>query len=413
MRATGLLVLFTVVAVSAGGALPDRANDTRAFRPEGELFASLDDQRLGYPDASVRRLHRLATASRPVERSAMPPRHLDAGLHPESLVDRALIVSGGPPPDAIPAIDDPSFDRAGEVDWLAAQEAVLAVDLDGSARAYPVQIMLWHEIVNDELAGIPLSVTYCPICNSAVAFHRELGGRELDFGTSGALYRGALVMYDRQTESLWTHFDGLAVIGTLLGAQLEPIPVTTVRWADFRAEHPDGEVLARQTGFRRSYGANPYGRFHGELTSPPFTYGEVDPRADPLARMVGVRGTNDHIAISAERLEEQGVVELEVDGRAVTVWHRPGLAFPVGAATVAGGQDVGATPAFFVDRFGAPVRFTAVEGGFRDSETGTTWNVFGRGIAGPLEGERLEPVPVLNTRWFAWSGYHPQTALVE
>jgi hypothetical protein len=411
MRATALLVLLTAAAVVVAAASGDPAGDG-AFRPSGELFASLDDERLGYPDASVRRLHRLATASRPVERSAMPPRHLDAALHPESVVDRTLIVSGGPPPDAIPPIDRPVFERAGEVAWLADDEAVLAIELDGAARAYPVQIMLWHEIVNDELARQPVSVTYCPICNSAVAFHRDLDGEVLDFGTSGTVYRGALVMYDRQTESLWTHFDGLAVVGTLVGAQLEPVPVATVRWADFLSEHPDGEVLSRETGYRRPYGDNPYTRFHGELTSPPFTYGEVDPRTDPLAPIVGVRGTSDHVAITAEHLEERGVVEVEVDGRPVTVWHRPGLAFPVGAATVAGGQDVGATPAFYVDRFGDGVRFDAVDGGFRDSETGTTWSVLGRGVAGPLEGERLERASVLNTRWFAWSGYHPETVLL-
>ncbi|MEX2550965.1 MAG: DUF3179 domain-containing protein, partial [Nitriliruptoraceae bacterium] len=334
-------------------------------------------------------------------------------LHPVTLVDRELIVSGGPPPDGIPSIDEPAFEHVSEVDWLDDGEAVFAVEVDGVSRAYPAQILVWHEIVNDELDGVPVSVTYCPICNSAVAFERALDGRILDFGTSGTLFQGALVMYDRQTESLWTHFDGRAVVGTLVGAELAMVPVQTLTWDDYRTAHPRGQVLSRETGYQRSYGDNPYGSYHDSLSSPPFTYRDVDGRLDPLATVVGLRGGRDQVAVDAEHLEHEGVVDLQLDGRPVTVWHRPGMAFPVGAARVADGDDVGTTPAFYADRFEGPVRFTPVADGFVDSVTGTTWSVLGRGVAGPHEGEQLEPVLVVNTRWFAWSGYHPSTRLVD
>ena len=136
---------------------------------------------------------------------------------PPPLVDVSRIRSGGPPPDGIPPIEDPKFDIASGVDWLEETEPVLFVEVDGDARAYPLQVMTWHEIVNDTFGEIPVTVSYCPLCNSALAYDRRLEGRVLDFGTSGRLFNSSLVMYDRQTESLWTHFDGRAVVGALTG----------------------------------------------------------------------------------------------------------------------------------------------------------------------------------------------------
>ncbi len=137
---------------------------------------------------------------------------------------------------------------------------MLAIEIDGEARAYPIQIMTWHEIVNDTIAGIPVAISYCPLCNSASAYERRLGGEIVDFGTSGLLYRSALVMYDRQTESLWSHFTGEAVAGELTGERLETVPVSTVAWEDWRDTNPDGLVLSRDTGHRRPYGQKPLPR---------------------------------------------------------------------------------------------------------------------------------------------------------
>ncbi len=144
---------------------------------------------------------------------------------PAPLVAPADLISGGPPPDGIPPVDRPVFAPAGTVDWLADDEPVVTLDLDGEHRAYPVQIMIWHEIVNDEVAGTPVSVTYCPLCNSALAFDRRLGDRLLTLGTSGMLYRSDLVMYDRQTESLWSQLEGRTIAGHLTGEVLNRIPV--------------------------------------------------------------------------------------------------------------------------------------------------------------------------------------------
>jgi len=177
---------------------------------------------------------------------------------PDPLIDLDHLVSGGPPPDGIPAIDDPKFQPADQVDWLAGREPLLSLTVGGETRGYPLQVMTWHEIVNDTVGGEPVTVTYCPLCNSGVAFHRQVGERLLDFGTSGMLYADNLVMYDRQTESLWPQLTGQASVGVLTGTPLEAIPIGVVGWDQFRTAHPDALVLTRDTGYPRDYGRNPY-----------------------------------------------------------------------------------------------------------------------------------------------------------
>ena len=318
----------------------------RAAPAEERTTTTFED----YPDAITRWVRRMASEPRPVEPSAMPPRHLDAETFPVSLVPRERIVWGGVAPDAIPAIDDPDFEQASLVDWLDDREAVLVLQHEGEPRAYPIQVLMWHEIVNDEVDGRPVAVTYCPLCNSGVAFDRTVDGRTLDFGTSGSLYLSALVMYDRQTESLWTHFDGRAVVGRLAGAELEMLPMSTVAWGDFRQAHPDAEVLSRETGYDRPYGRNAYrGYDQGDGPLGGFFPGAVDPRQAGMARVVGFGDGDEAVAVLTEYLAEVGVVNLELDGRPVVVWHVPGTASALHRQRVADGDDVGATGVFFTD----------------------------------------------------------------
>jgi hypothetical protein len=177
------LRLSVVALVAASGCVTTEAppKSTAIFPPDAPAVKE-------YPDLNLRQLRRLASEPRSVEDSALPPRHLDEELFPESLVERTRIVSGGPPADGIPSIDDPRFQPAAEVDWLKEDEAVLALEHGATVRAYPVRVMMWHEIVNDRIDGTPVAVTYCPLCNSAVAFDRRLERRELEFGTLVSLY---------------------------------------------------------------------------------------------------------------------------------------------------------------------------------------------------------------------------------
>jgi hypothetical protein len=333
---------------------------------------------------------------------------------PEPLIDLDLLRAGGPPPDGIAPIDDPKYIKPEDVRFLVPQDAVLVVDINGDARAFPTHIMIWHEIVNTEIGGVPVTVSYCPLCNSAVAFERtHADGTVMDFGTSGLLFQSSLVMFDRQTASLWTHFDGLAVHGALTGNQLELIPVSTVSFDDFARAHPDGLVLSRDTGFQRQYGSNPYLGYDtggGDGLSHPVEY---DARAAGLARVIAFRG-DESIAIFQEFLAEERVVAIEFDGREVVAWLEPGTATPLQAGTVAFGRDVGATGVFLPVVDGQALTFAVAEegDGFVDEQTSSRWNVLGRAVSGPLEGSRLEPVEHLDTFWFAIAAFRPDTILV-
>src|ERR671935_2063978 len=168
------------------------------------------------------------------------------------------ILSGGPPKDGIPALDHPHFVGVRDADrWLAPHEPVIALQVGDDARAYPVQILVWHEIVNDTVGGVPIAVSYCPLCNTAIAFERTVDGRVLDFGTTGRLRFSNLIMYDRQTETWWQQATGTAIAGELTGTQLVFRPAAIIAWSDFKAAHPSGQVLSRETGFQRAYGQNP------------------------------------------------------------------------------------------------------------------------------------------------------------
>ena len=408
-RWLGILGIVAVLAVACGsddaGGVQPAASGSPGCSPE---YVETDD--VSDPDA------------RPVGSSeidgeafsAIPPNHLDTDTFPEALVPRELIVSGGPPPDGIPPIDDPRYVSVEDTTFLCDQEPVVVLELNGDARAYPIQIMTWHEIVNDVVGDEPVTVSYCPLCNSALAFRREIdGGRVLDFGTSGSLYQSALLMYDRQTQSLWTHFDGRSVVGELVGTQLDVLPMATVGWADFKAAHPDGQVLSWQTGLTRDYGRNPYqGYDRREGPFDRFFDGEVDDRLQAQDRVVGITGEGGLVAVLRSQLAAEGVMAVEDGDRDLTVWLKPGTASALDANAVADGADIGAVGVFVNEVDGSVLTFRAEGDGFVDDETGSTWSILGEAVGGPLAGTQLTPVTHVDTFWFAWSTYRPDTAVV-
>ncbi|MEX1345788.1 MAG: DUF3179 domain-containing protein, partial [Candidatus Limnocylindrales bacterium] len=169
------------------------------------------------------------------------------------------IFSGGPGKDGIPAIDRPQFESIEEArPWVTGLGPVIALEIEGDARAYPLSILTWHEIVNDTVGEVPVIVTFCPLCNTALVFERELDGTLHDFGVSGNLRLSDMVMYDRQTETWWQQATGLGIVGELTGAKLEFVPSQIISLDQFAAAYPDGAVLSRDTGFSRDYGRNPY-----------------------------------------------------------------------------------------------------------------------------------------------------------
>jgi len=175
----------------------------------------------------------------------------------DALVPIAAIQRGGPPKDGIPAIDAPKFVAAARA-GLAAEDRVLGLRHQGIARAYPVRILNWHEVVNDRVGGSAVAVTYCPLCGTGMAFESRAGSRETTFGVSGLLYNSDVLLYDRATDSLWSQLMATAISGPMKGERLAALPLAHTTWADWRSRHPDTVVLSTDTGFSRDYDHDPY-----------------------------------------------------------------------------------------------------------------------------------------------------------
>jgi len=336
---------------------------------------------------------------------------------PEPLVDPDEIISGGPPPDGIPPIDDPQFVSVEEADeWISTDEPVVYLEINDEVHAYPVQILMWHEIVNDTVGGIPVAVTYCPLCNSAVSYRREVAGQVTTFGTSGRLFASALVMYDRATESLWTHFDGRAVVGALTGHELEPISSPLIGWSDFKESFPEARVLDRDaTGHSRPYGENPYVGYDNPDTQPFLFRGTVDDRAAAKQRVVGVviDGAARAWALDGLADGDATATNSEVGESPVVVFWKGGQASALDSGLVNSGRDVGSAAVFSPVVDGDTLTFSVDDEGFVDDKTGSRWDITGTAVSGELAGTSLEQIHHLDTFWFAWSTYQPETDLVE
>jgi hypothetical protein len=344
------------------------------------------------------------------------PSRTEAGSTPDPLVDPEDIISGGPPPDGIPPIDDPKVLAPGDATFVTDREPVLAVEIGGEAKAYPLQIMTWHEIVNDTIGGVPVSVTYCPLCNTGIAFERPtIDGELLDFGTSGKLYNANLVMYDRQTETYWAQATGQAIIGELAGEQLTFVPARILSFADWRAEHPDGLVLSRDTGHERPYGENPYEGL--DTSERPFLFsGELDERLPATSRVLGIARAGDVVAfpyevVAANAVDGRAVVMDEVAGKPVAVFWKAGTASALDSQEIAEGRDVGAIAAYRPEVGGRALTFEARREGIVDRESGSVWSILGRAVSGPLAGEQLVPELAIDSFWFDWAAFHPETRI--
>jgi hypothetical protein len=324
------------------------------------------------------------------------------------------IIGGGPGKDGIPAIDEPQFLAVDGVDWLVDQEPVIAFGIGDDWRAYPIQILVWHEIVNDVVADTPVTITFCPLCHTAIAFDRQTDGQVLDFGTTGNLRHSDLVMYDRQTETWWQQATGQAIVGELAGTQLEFLPSQLVSWGQFVTAHPDGMVLSRETGHARDYGSNPYAGYD-RIDSDPFLLEDktlLDGRLSPKVRILGVVINGEPAAYPFPLLAEQRVVNDEVGGEPIVVIWADGAASGLDAPTVAGGEIVGAANAFRRASGGRILTFElAGDGVMRDVETGTRWSFEGRATAGELEGAQLELLVADSPFWFAWAVFRPETPI--
>jgi hypothetical protein len=330
-------------------------------------------------------------------------------------VSLSTIASGGPGRDGIPPLDHPRFvSTAAAAHFLTGREPVIAFAITGEAHAYPLQILLWHEVVNDALAGEPVAVTYCPLCNTAIVYARRVGHRLLTFGTTGNLRNSDLVMWDRQTQSWWQQYDGSAIVGTLTGAQLTALPSATISFADFRARYPHGTVLSRDTGFDRPYGQNPYVGYDAP-NQPPFLYnGRVDPRLPPLERVEAVSVGTDTVVLPFNALRRHPAPAVTVGGLPAVVIFEPNVNSPLDARATRDSRAVGTAAAFDRRLDGRTLSFTTTAPGIvTDVQTGSHWEVTGRAISGRLRGAELHRLRDVQAFWFAVAAFVPRARLTE
>ena len=267
------------------------------------------------------------------------------------------ILSGGPPKDGIPALMAPRFLPADEVDFLSPEDRVLGIQGAHQTKAYPIAILNWHEIVNDTLDGTPVVITYCPLCGTGIGFLRHVGDHLFTFGVSGLLYQSDVLMYDHQTESLWSQIAMQAVTGKALGQRLEPIFLEHTTWATWRTRHPDTLVLSRETGFTRDYRRDPYE-----------AYAQTDRLLFPPARQ------NNRLS------PKEWVLGLEVGGKF--------RAYPFSTLEKAG---------------------RAFSDSFHGQDYVICWDAQAKSAT--VVDQQGKPFPTLMAYWFAWYAFHPSTEI--
>ncbi len=376
------------------------------------------------------------------------------------------VLSGGPPPQGIPALgfsgdwqgaasasSEPKFVSQQEAtSWLGEKEPVIVLVINNEAKAYPLQILTWHEITNDIVGGVPVAVTFCPLCNSALAFDRripltptqqaeianlnpdaqlkslddaflnaytdqegkiveELQGLEVTFGVSGMLYNSNMLMFDTHTSTLWSQLLGDAVVGTLNETSLLRIPAQIVGFSEFREAFPNAQVLSNDTGFRRDYGRNPYVGYD-DVDSPAFLFrGVVDGRLAPKERIISIDRGDDVAAYPFVVLNEARVVNDSVNNEPITLFWSEGTNSALDSSRISNGQDVGAVGVFSRNIADQTLTFMWNGEAFIDEETGSTWNLLGNAISGELAGQSLKPIVHDNTLWFAWAAFKPETRI--
>jgi hypothetical protein len=305
-----------------------------------------------------------------------------------------------------------SIQEAQTWEWMTPTHPVVVLELNGDPRAYPIGIVNAHEVVNDVVGGEPVLVTYSPLTYSSVGFKRTVEGAVLTFGATGVLRNSNLVLWDDRTESWWQQATGQALIGDMAGAALELVPVFVTSMAEFAQTYPEGKVLSQQSVdpyYLQLYGKTPYLGYDAP-NNPPFAfYGELDPRMNPVERVIGLQTGDTAIAFPFSVLRTQRIVHTSVGRQPVVVFWEAGTLSALDKEEIPTSRDVGSAAAFDPTVNGQALTFTFQDGVFRDEQTGSTWSLLGKALSGPLAGTQLTALDAENGMWFYWAAFHPDT----
>ncbi|MHC5060620.1 MAG: DUF3179 domain-containing protein [Planctomycetota bacterium] len=330
------------------------------------------------------------------------------------IIELDELQTDGPGKDDIPSITKPRFvnNRKART-WLKPNEPVISLVHRRTAKAYPLQILIWHEIVNDEIGGEPIAVTFCPLCYSAAVFNRRVSGRKYIFGVSGMLRNSDMVMYDRETETLWQQLTGQSIVGDLVPAALTRLPSQIISFAQFARAYPNGLVLSQKTGHRRDYGRNPYSGYD-DINNTPFLYkGQIDPRLKPMEKIVAVTIGGESIAYPYSITIQKHVINDQIAGTPIVIFHDLGAVSALDQSTIALSRQAGSTGVFSSYLQGRLLTFDYNGTTFFDLQTKSTWLITGQATDGPLKGKTLTPLPHGNYFAFAYLAFKPKTKIYE
>jgi len=316
--------------------------------------------------------------------------------------------------DAIEPIDKPRFwnTRTART-FIDGREPVIAFAANGDVRAYPLQVLLWHEVVNDVVGGEPVAVTYCPRTNTWRVFDRRVVNATVRFGVSGNVRNGGLLMWDTLTQTWWQQLNGEAVVGDLTGIRLETRPSLLVSYSDFQRAFPDGRVLSTEWPVvHGSYGTTPYPGYDSRQIPSMYFSGRLDARLPATRRVLAMAVDGDALAVDLDRLVQQRTINISLGDRPVVAVWFPGTVSVLDQTEIRHSRDTGTAMAYERKVGERTLSFDATAEGFKDRETGSTWNLWGHGIRGPMQGARLSPMVHSNSLWFSWVGTYPETRLL-
>ncbi|MCF6331791.1 MAG: DUF3179 domain-containing protein [Draconibacterium sp.] len=298
-------------------------------------------------------------------------------------------------------------------------EPVIVIENKGLAKAIPLNILTYHEIVNDNIGDLYFSASYCPLCNSAIAFNRKLKYNDkeylLDFGVSGMLRSSNLVMWDRQTETWWQQFIGEGLVGELTGAELETLPAQIISLADFIENYPTGGVLSKKTGFEKQeqqYGTNVYEGYDSK-PNPRLFFGEIDNRLPAMERVIDIHSKGGFKIYPHSTVAKEKVINDEFNRLKIVLFFQAGTNSILDVKDISAAKDIGSITVF--ERVINDKTLTFKKNGdyFNDKETGSTWTITGKCIKGELEGKKLTPLRYGNHFAFAWFVFYPESKIYK
>ena len=321
-----------------------------------------------------------------------------------------------------PIIDYPKF--IGKEEGLKSfygHEPVISVEINGLAKAYPLNMLTFHEMVNDTLAGIPLLPSYCPLCNSGMVFDRRLNfeGKEytLEFEVSGFLRNSNMVMFDRETESWWQQLMGDAIVGQFAGAELDIIPSMIISVEEFFESYPNGQILSKETGYEKTmerYGTNPYYHYDSISKNPYsrfFNADNVDGRLPAMARVIDIQDEGKYKIYPFTAIANKGVINDKFGSKYVVVFHLSGTVSNMDERELSESKDVGSVTAFNPMVDGEILTFSKKGDVFIDNQSHSKWDITGKCIKGKMKGKQLLIEAHSNHFAFSWLAFFPDSEI--